>query len=49
LHDFRKKKVIEHKMCVVIFLELLSETFLFVGKGRVKVHSRTGYEGPEGE
>jgi hypothetical protein len=30
-HDFRKKRtVIEHKMCVLIFLQLLSETFLIL-------------------
>jgi hypothetical protein len=28
-HDFRKK-VTEHKMCVLIFLQLLSETFLIL-------------------
>jgi hypothetical protein len=28
-HDFRKKKVTEHKMCVLIFCRNLSETFTF--------------------
>ena len=31
-YDFRKKKVIEHKMCVLIFSKLLSETFLIVSR-----------------
>ena len=29
-HDFRKKKITEHKMCVVIFSTNLSETFLIL-------------------
>jgi len=29
-HDFRKKKVIEHKMCVLIFSTILSETFFIL-------------------
>ena len=30
LHDFRKKKVIEQKMCVLIFSTNFSETFLIL-------------------
>jgi len=29
-HNFRKKKITEHKMCVLIFSTLLSETFLIL-------------------
>jgi hypothetical protein len=29
-HNFRKKKVIEHKMCVLIFSTNLSETFFIL-------------------
>jgi hypothetical protein len=29
-HDFRKKKVIDHEMCVLIFSTTLSETFLIL-------------------
>jgi len=29
-HDFRKKKVIEHEMCVLIFSTNLSELFLIL-------------------
>jgi hypothetical protein len=33
-HDFRKKKVTEHKICVLNFSTILSETFLTVTKFR---------------
>ena len=29
-HDFRKKKIPEHKMCALISLQILSETFLIL-------------------
>ena len=31
---FSKKKIIEHKMCVLISLQLLSETFFILRNGR---------------
>jgi len=31
-HDFRKKKVIEAKMCLLIFSKMLSETFLILSR-----------------
>jgi len=29
-HDFRKKKVIQYKMCVLVFVQILRETFLIL-------------------
>ena len=43
----KKKKLFNMKCVLWFFLEILSQTFLIVGKG--KFHPTAGREGPEGE
>jgi hypothetical protein len=46
----KKKNVIEHRMCVLIFSTTFVWNIILIEvKGKGKVHPRTGHEGPEGE